>query len=81
MVSKPAAEARAARAATKLRPPPLPAPQVIPKTLAVNAAKDATDLVARLRAFHYTAQSKEGKAELARVRALGAARRRRCQHR
>ncbi|KAL4428049.1 hypothetical protein ABPG75_002138 [Micractinium tetrahymenae] len=39
---------------------------IIPKTLAVNAAKDATELVARLRAFHYTAQSKEGKEELAR---------------
>ncbi len=46
--------------------------QIIPKTLAVNAAKDATDLVARLRAFHYTAQSKEGKGELARVRSRGA---------
>jgi T-complex protein 1 subunit alpha len=32
---------------------------VIPKTLAVNAAKDATDLVARLRAYHYTAQVKD----------------------
>ncbi len=30
--------------------------QVIPKTLAVNAAKDATELVAKLRAYHYTAQ-------------------------
>lgn len=29
---------------------------VIPKTLAVNAAKDATELVAKLRATHYTAQ-------------------------
>lgn len=29
---------------------------VIPKTLAVNAAKDATELVAKLRAYHYTAQ-------------------------
>jgi len=28
---------------------------VIPKTLAVNAAKDATELVARLRAYHNTA--------------------------
>jgi len=34
---------------------------VIPKTLAVNAAKDATDLVARLRAFHHTAQSQPDK--------------------
>lgn len=37
----------------------------------MNAAKDATDLVARLRAFHYTAQSKEGKGELARVKGAG----------
>lgn len=29
---------------------------VLPKTLAVNAAKDATELVAKLRAFHHTAQ-------------------------
>jgi len=29
---------------------------VIPKTLAVNAAKDATDLVAKLRAFHHKSQ-------------------------
>ena len=29
---------------------------VIPKTLAVNAAKDATDLVAKLRANHHSAQ-------------------------
>lgn len=29
---------------------------VIPKTLAVNAAKDSTDLVAKLRAFHNSAQ-------------------------
>lgn len=31
---------------------------VIPKTLAVNAAKDATDLVAKLRAYHNTSQTK-----------------------
>lgn len=30
---------------------------VLPKTLAVNAAKDATELVAALRAFHYKAQT------------------------
>ena len=30
---------------------------VIPKALAVNAAKDATDLVAQLRAFHHKAQA------------------------
>ncbi|KAI8420684.1 hypothetical protein MSG28_007914 [Choristoneura fumiferana] len=31
---------------------------VIPKTLAVNAARDATDLVAKLRAYHNTSQTK-----------------------
>ena len=31
---------------------------VIPKTLAVNAAKDATDLVAKLCAFHHASQTK-----------------------
>ena len=30
---------------------------VIPKTLAVNAAQDATDLVAKLRAFHNASQT------------------------
>ncbi|OQR67495.1 T-complex protein 1 subunit alpha isoform 1 [Tropilaelaps mercedesae] len=30
---------------------------VIPKTLAINAAKDATDLVAKLRAYHNSAQT------------------------
>jgi len=30
---------------------------IIPKTLAVNAAKDSTDLVAKLRAYHNAAQS------------------------
>ncbi|KAI3428775.1 hypothetical protein D9Q98_007596 [Chlorella vulgaris] len=39
---------------------------VIPKTLAVNAAKDATELVAKLRAYHYTAQTNPEKKELAR---------------
>lgn len=29
---------------------------VIPKVLAVNAAKDATELVAKLRAYHHAAQ-------------------------
>lgn len=38
---------------------------VIPKTLAVNAALDATDLVARLRAAHYKSQTEKGKEELA----------------
>ena len=31
---------------------------VIPKTLAVNAAQDASDLVAKLRAYHNTSQTK-----------------------
>eukprot|EP00172_Hildenbrandia_rubra_P002764 Plantae.Rhodophyta-Hildenbrandia_rubra.ctg3872.p1 GENE.Plantae.Rhodophyta-Hildenbrandia_rubra.ctg3872~~Plantae.Rhodophyta-Hildenbrandia_rubra.ctg3872.p1 ORF type:complete len:542 (-),score=139.01 Plantae.Rhodophyta-Hildenbrandia_rubra.ctg3872:138-1763(-) len=38
---------------------------VIPKTLAVNAAKDAIDLVAKLRAIHNAAQADESKAALA----------------
>jgi len=38
---------------------------VIPKTLAVNAAKDAIDLVAKLRAYHYTSQMKSGKEKFA----------------
>jgi len=38
---------------------------VIPKTLAVNAAKDATDLVAVLRAHHNAAQRDESKKKLA----------------
>lgn len=36
----------------------------IPKTLAVNAAQDATELIAKLRAYHYTAQTKPDKAHL-----------------
>lgn len=39
---------------------------VIPKTLAVNAAQDATELVARLRAYHTAAQTKADKRALAR---------------
>lgn len=39
---------------------------VIPKVLSVNAAKDATELVARLRAYHYSAQTKPDKQHLAR---------------
>merc|ERR1712058_75165 len=31
----------------------------IPKTLAVNAAKDASDLVAKLRAYHNSSQTKQ----------------------
>ncbi|KAF3340891.1 T-complex protein 1 subunit alpha-like protein [Carex littledalei] len=34
---------------------------VIPKVLSVNAAKDATELVAKLRAYHHTAQTKADK--------------------
>jgi len=34
---------------------------VIPKTLAINAAKDATDLVAKLRAYHNLSQTDETK--------------------
>lgn len=41
--------------------------QIIPKTLAVNAAKDATELVAKLRAFHYSAQTNPEKKALAQV--------------
>lgn len=37
---------------------------VIPKTLAVNAAQDATDLVAKLRAVHNTAQTNPQRANL-----------------
>ena len=38
---------------------------VIPKILSVNAAKDATELVAKLRAYHHTAQVKPDKKHLA----------------
>jgi T-complex protein 1 subunit alpha len=41
---------------------------VIPKTLAVNAAKDATDLVAKLCALHNVAQKSEDKKYLSSVR-------------
>ena len=37
---------------------------VIPKTLAINAACDATELVAQLRAFHDASQTKEDKAHM-----------------
>merc|ERR1719315_1018626 len=37
---------------------------VIPKTLAVNAAKDAADLVAKLRAYHNSSQTKKEHAQL-----------------
>ena len=36
----------------------------LPKALAVNAAKDATELVARLRAYHYKAQHEDSKSHL-----------------
>ena len=35
---------------------------VIPKTLAVNAAKDSADLVAKLRAYHNSSQTKKVRA-------------------
>ncbi|KAM4118659.1 hypothetical protein ACB094_02G219500 [Castanea mollissima] len=37
---------------------------IIPKVLAVNAAKDATDLVAKLRAYHTIAQTQADKKHL-----------------
>ncbi|KAH6823568.1 T-complex protein 1 alpha subunit [Perilla frutescens var. hirtella] len=37
---------------------------IIPKVLAVNAAKDATDLVAKLQAYHTTAQTNSDKKHL-----------------
>jgi T-complex protein 1 subunit alpha len=37
---------------------------VIPRVLTVNAAHDATELVARLRAHHYSSQTVEGKEAL-----------------
>ncbi|KAK4797619.1 hypothetical protein SAY86_029945 [Trapa natans] len=37
---------------------------IVPKVLAVNAAKDATELVAKLRAYHHTAQTKADKKHL-----------------
>ncbi|OIW00541.1 hypothetical protein TanjilG_24271 [Lupinus angustifolius] len=40
---------------------------IIPKVLAVNAAKDATELVAKLRAYHHTAQTKADKKKLSRM--------------
>lgn len=38
---------------------------VIPKVLSVNAAKDSTELVAKLRAYHHNAQTKADKQHLA----------------
>jgi len=37
---------------------------VIPKTLSINAAKDAADLVAKLRAYHNSSQTKKEHAQL-----------------
>jgi T-complex protein 1 subunit alpha len=37
---------------------------IIPKTLAVNGAFDATDLIAKLRSYHHTAQTQEEKSDL-----------------
>ncbi|KAK7267951.1 hypothetical protein RIF29_20632 [Crotalaria pallida] len=39
---------------------------IIPKVLSVNAAKDATELVAKLRAYHHTEQTKADKKDLSR---------------
>lgn len=39
---------------------------VLVQVLAVNAAKDATELVAKLRAYHHTAQTKADKKHLSR---------------
>lgn len=41
---------------------------VIPKTLAVNAAKDATELVAKLRTYHAAAQRSDDKRYLSKAR-------------
>ncbi|KAL0429076.1 UNVERIFIED_CONTAM: T-complex protein 1 subunit alpha [Sesamum radiatum] len=43
---------------------------IIPKVLAVNAAKDATELVAKLRAYHHTAQTKADKKAFVKVQML-----------
>lgn len=37
---------------------------MIPRTLTINAAHDATELVAKLRAHHHTAQTVAGKEAL-----------------
>jgi T-complex protein 1 subunit alpha len=37
---------------------------VIPKTLAINAAQDASDLVAKLRSYHNSSQTKQEHAAL-----------------
>ena len=39
--------------------------QIIPKTLAINAAKDATDLIAKLRVFHNASQKTDDEAKKA----------------
>ncbi|KAI9349076.1 chaperonin Cpn60/TCP-1 family [Obelidium mucronatum] len=44
---------------------------VIPKTLAVNAAKDSTDLVAKLRAFHNASQAPGADAEKQKLKWYG----------
>lgn len=44
---------------------------VIPKTLAVNAAKDATELVARLRSIHYAASKATSEEEKKTLKAFG----------
>jgi T-complex protein 1 subunit alpha len=37
--------------------------QIIPKVLAMNAAKDATELLAKLRVYHNAAQKTDGNDE------------------
>lgn len=43
---------------------------IIPKTLAVNAAKDCIDLVAKLRAYHYAAQNNSDSQQSSTARTL-----------
>ncbi|KAL5784805.1 hypothetical protein ACOSQ2_007197 [Xanthoceras sorbifolium] len=40
---------------------------IIPKVLALNAAKDVTELVAKLRAYHHNAQTKADKKHLSSI--------------
>ena len=47
-----------------LKPETLNSKPRVAQVLAVNAAKDATDLVAKLRAYHHAAQTKPDKKHL-----------------
>lgn len=49
------------------------------QVLAVNAAKDATELVAKLRAYHHTAQTRMDKKHLSRY--SSSFHNERCKHR